>query len=165
MRDTAVRKFKETIDMQSSFLKRLRANRYFTPAWLCGAILLICFFHIWQRVHVLDLVTEVSQLRRENLSLQDDLKKTGSDLASLSMSSRIKKYAVDSLGMKAIVPDRLYTLNPSQDESTDLDEIDMMISAIKRVADYMPVLTHNSANAGELRIIMIDSASIRGEGN
>lgn len=163
MRDTAVRRFKKTIDIQSSLLKRLRAHRYFTIVWLCGALLLTCFLHIWQRVRVLDLVTEVSQLRKENGSLQDNLKKTGSDLASLSMSSRIKKYATDSLGMKSIDPDRLYTLSPSDDGKVDLDEIDKMVTAIKRVADYVPVLSENSANAGELRIIRIDSADHKGE--
>lgn len=163
MRDTAVRKFKETIDMQSSLLKRLRAHRYFTVIWLGGAILLICFFQIWQRVHVLDLVTEVSQLRRENQSLQDSLKKTGSDLASLSMASRIKRYAVDTLGMKSIAPDRLFTLSPSEKDAVDQDEIDMMVTAIKRVANYVPVLSENTAHAGELHIITIDSAPSRGD--
>jgi len=162
MRDTAVRRFKETIDIQSSLLKRLRAHRYFTVIWLCGAVLLVSFFHIWQRVRVLNLVTEVSQLRHENRLLQDNLKKTNGDLASLSKSSRIKKYATDSLGMRSIAPDELYTLSPSDVEAVNPDEIDMMITAIKRVADYAPVLSENAANAGELRIIMIDSTGPRG---
>ncbi|MDF1544773.1 MAG: cell division protein FtsL [bacterium] len=158
-----VRKFKETIEIKSSVLTRLKSHRYLTMSLLSLAILLVSCFHVWQRVMVLDLVQEVGQLRDDHDRLEDNLKKVGAEISALSMSSRIERYAVDSLGMKPIKAEQLYTLVPHETESTRPDELTVMARAIKRVADYMPVITEADVHARELQIVTVDTSSSGGE--
>lgn len=148
----AVRKFKETLDIESSLLKRLRSHPYFGITLLAAALLVASCFHVWQRVIVLESVKEVARLRADNVRLLDNLRKVRVEIARLSMATRIEKFAVDSLGMKPITAEHLYTLVP-EDRSVDPDQLAEMMSAIKRVVDYMPVVSSNEARADELRIV------------
>jgi cell division protein FtsL len=157
-----VRKFKETVEIQSSFLQRLRSHRYFTVIVLAGACLLVSCFYVWQRVRVLELVKDVSYLDKDHAELLDDLRKIRTDIASLTLAARIEIYATDTLGMKPIDADRLFTLAPKQSKSNESDDLAAMISAIRHVADYMPVISEAEVRADELRIINIDT--ITGEG-
>ena len=159
----AMRKFSETVQIRSSLFNRLRSHRYAQAGLLVTAILLAACVHIWQRVCVLDLVQEVSILRREHAELVDDMRKTNSDIASLSCSARIEQYAVDSLGLVRITTDRLFTIVSKRTEDTELDDMSRLVSAIKRVTTYMPTISQSEANAGELRGAIIDSLAGRGE--
>ena len=159
-----VRQFKEMLDIKSSVYNRLRKNR-FTPYVLLGVVFLIAAcVHIWQRVHVLELVKDVSSLSKEQSTLDDELKKINSDIAVLSMESRIEKYAMDSLGMIPVPADKLYTLVPDEKFSYQKDGFHSMLDAIKRVTDYVPRPSENSALAGEPAMIRIDSADGAGPG-
>jgi cell division protein FtsL len=158
----AVRKFKETIEIRSSILNRLRTHRYFPLTVLVLTVLLASFVHIWQRVRVIELVKEVSHLEHENKSLVDDYKKTYSEIASLSMATRIEAYARDTLGMRPVSADHLYTLIPDKNVPHQPDEFSVMVSAIQRVARYMPVVSENEAGAAEIRLIKFDSVGITG---
>lgn len=159
----AIRQFKETIELKSGFIARVRSYRNFNLYLIASAILVVSCFHIWQRVKVLDQVQEVARLKKSNKQLLDDLKKVNSDLAKLSMASRIRTYASDSLKMIPIDPSNLYTLVPSGVESESPDEFASMLSAIKRVADYFPVIEGNNANANELKIINLDTTTSAGQ--
>ncbi len=158
----AVRKFKETIEIKSSIITRLKSHRYLTMSALALAILVVCCFHVWQRVMVLDLVQEVGQLRNDHDRLEDNLKKVGAEISALSMSGRIESYAVDSLGMRPINAEQLYTLVPRETETVRPDELTVMARAIRRVADFMPVITESDVNARELQIVTVDTTSAGG---
>jgi len=156
----AVRKFKETVEIRSSVLNRLRSHRYFYVGLLVGAILLACCFHVWQRVRVIRLVKETSHLRAEKKSINDNYKKVCSDIAALSMSARIENYARDTLGMIPVKADHLYTLVKNKKEpSLPDDELMVMFSAVKRIAKYMPVVVESKASAGEAPAIRFDSTN------
>jgi cell division protein FtsL len=156
----AMRKFKETVEIRSSLFNRLRSHRYFPAGVLVCAILGASCFHVWQRVKVVSLVKEVSYLRNENADLIDIVKKTSSEISSLKMASRIERYALDTLGMQPVSADRLFTLERKKGETLPPDDLAALTAAIKRIARYMPVVSPSTVNAGEVRPLKIDSATL-----
>lgn len=153
---SAVRRFKETIEIRHSVFNRLRSHRYFPVTLLIAALLVASCFHIWQRVKVLGLVTEVSGLQREQAALINELSRVSSDVASLSMASRVEKYAIDSLGMEPVGAERMFMLVRREAATTETDELQRMFSAARRLADYVPVLSQSRARAGDLESIRFD---------
>lgn len=160
----AIRKFKETVEIRSSVVNRLRSHRYFPIALLVCAFLAVACFHVWQRVKVLQLVQEVPRLRAENASLIDDAKKIHAEIASLTMASRIEQYASDTLGLQPIPADRLFTLVMNKAETGQADNLAVVLAAIKRVGRYIPVVSESRVRAGQLRTLDIDSSAYQEEG-
>ena len=158
----AVRKFKETVEIRSSLINRVRSNRYLPMAVLVAVVLTAACVHIWQRVRVLDLVYEVSLLRQENQALGDDLRKVYSDVSSLSMSARIESYASDTLGLQTVPAEKLFTLVPRDGTGPEADDFERVLTAMKRMATYLPAVTETQASAGELRNPRIDSLARSG---
>ena len=156
MRHT-VRQFKEIVDINGSLFNRLRKNRYLPYALLTTVFLAAACIHIWQRVHVLKLVTEVSELTKENIKLDDALKKVNSEVARLSMATRVEKYAIDTLGMIHVPADRFYTLIPGDKMMHDKGDLEAMSEAVRRIVEYLPVTSENTAMAGEPSQIRNDS--------
>jgi len=159
----AIRKFSETVEMQSSIFNRIRSNKYFPFALLGMFLLAAACIHIWQRVQVLDLVHEVSLLKIENKELVNDLRKVNSEIATLSKVSRIEQYATDSLGLIKVDAEKLITLIRPREEQQELDNISMVMTAIQRVATYLPSVSETQATAGELKQVIKDSLSRGGE--
>ncbi len=157
-----VRKLKETVEMRSSLLGRLRRHRYFPPGVLVLVFLLACFFHIWQRVKVIELVKDVGSLKTENAELVDAATKLNAEIASLCTAGRIEKYATDTLGLSPVTADRIYTLAEEHRVVTDPDELSTLMKAIERVTAYMPVISENQALAGDAARIKLDSTAIGG---
>ena len=157
MKSKSVRKFKETVEFRSLVFHRLRTHRYFPAAMLLAVVLVVACIHIWQRVHVIKLVKEVAELKAENVSLVDDYKKVQSDIAALCMATRIETFAYDSLGLKTVTADRLFTLVREKHREIPADELTTLMSSIKRVAKFVPVLSGSNANAGELEEIKFDT--------
>ena len=156
----AIRKFKETVEIRSSPINRLRSHRYFPAAVLVCAILAASCFHVWQRVEVMALVKEVSHLRAENTDLVNNVKKISSEISSLKMASRIQRYARDTLGLELISADRLFTLARRKAEAGPPDDLAALMTAIKRIGGYMPVVSPTTVHAGEVRPLEIDSAAL-----
>jgi cell division protein FtsL len=156
MKQRSVRNFKETLEMRSQLFKRLQGHRYFPMALIVAVVLGAACVHVWQRVMVIGLVKEVSQLEKENRRLVDDTQKVQTDIAALSMSARIERYATDSLRMRPVPVDRLYTLVPEASRRAPSDDLATMLSSIKRVAKYLPVLTEAQAGASELQPIKFE---------
>ena len=152
----SVRQFAETIQFRSQLLKRIKSHRYFPVAMIILVLLTAACVHVWQRVMVMGMVHEVGILQQEHNGLIDDVEKVQSDITRLSMASRIEQYAMDSLGLERVRPDRLYTLVPEEAREASGDEFATMLSSIKRVAGYLPVLTETQAEATELKPIKID---------
>lgn len=154
----SIRKFKETVEMESGLLKRIRSHRHFSTAVMLGILIVVACFHVWQRVHVIRLAQEVGSLREDNAALVDATKKVRSDVAALSMASRIESYASDTLGLKPIMAERLVVLDREQAQTPSKpNELAAMVSSIKRVADYLPVLSEAQAEPAEFRPIKFDS--------
>ena len=158
----AVRKFKETVEIRSSIINRFRSHRYFSAAVLVCVILAASCFHVWQGVKVMTLVKETARLRSENADLVNNIKKVSSDISSLEMASRILPYGRDSLGLKVVSADRLFTLAPKEARAERRDDLNALTVAIKRVARYMPVVSQTSVHASELRPLDIDYAALKG---
>ena len=153
----SVRRFKETLDMSSPLVRRIRSHRYFPMGAIAVVVLAVACMHIWQRVAVIQLVKDVAGLRAENHRLVDENKKVQSDIASLAMASRIERIGRDSLGLQPISPERLLTLVRSSEENLSPDELATMFSSIKRVAQYLPSLSQTQAAAAELRPLRFDT--------
>ncbi len=160
----SVRKFKETVEFQQGFLTRIRQHRYFGLAVVSTLLLLVACIHIWQRVQVIHLVQEVDALKAQSALMLDETKKAQMDIAGLTRATRIAVCAAESLGLEPIAADRLFTIQmqsqkPVQRDSTD--EFAEVMSSIKRVADFMPVMSEASARSNELRPLKFDSIASR----
>jgi hypothetical protein len=143
--------------MRSTLFRRLRSHRFFPIGVITLALLVAAWVHIWQRVMVIELAKEVAALRIENRSLVDDAKKIRSEIVALSMASRVERYAADSLGLQPVSVDRLVTLVKDAEKDISADELAVMFSSIRRVADYLPVLTEAQASSRDLRPIRFDT--------
>ena len=160
----SVRKFTETIELRSLLLKRLKSHRHFAAVVITIVVLTCACTHIWQRVVVMSLVTEVAALEKENLALVDNIHKVQTDLSALTMASRIERYATDTLGLQRVRPDRLYTLAPETPGEQVADRFATMISSIRRVADFIPVVTEAQGAAQELQPITFGTDDEDGTG-
>jgi len=153
----SVRVFKETVEMRSLLLHRIRTHRYFPIAVIAAIVLAVACIHIWQRVVVIELVQQVSRLKKENGRLIDNSHKVQSDIAALSMASRIERYAVDSLGLTRVSTDCLYTLVTEEVRQAPSDQLATVLSSIKRVADYLPEVAEARAARNQLEPIRFDA--------
>lgn len=153
----SVRVFKETVEMRSLLLHRMRSHRYFPFAVIGTIVLAVACIHIWQRVVVIGLAQQVSHLKKENKQLIDDAHKVQSEIAALCMSSRIEQYALDSLGLKRVSTDRLYTLVTEDVSEAPSDQLATVLSSIKRVADYLPEVAEAKAAHSQLEPIRFDT--------
>ncbi|UCD64707.1 MAG: cell division protein FtsL [Candidatus Zixiibacteriota bacterium] len=162
MKET-IRKFKETVEINSSGLNRIRSHRYFPVTLLLCVFLVAACVHVWQRVQVVELVKEVSRLNKESAELMDARKKVYSEIATLSTASRIEQFAIDSLGLRRVSADRLFTLVPRDADHGQLDDLQLMLYAINRVAEYVPTVSINSARAGGVENLELDSLASDGD--
>ncbi|MBU0983328.1 MAG: cell division protein FtsL, partial [candidate division Zixibacteria bacterium] len=153
MKSLSVRKFMEVIEIRSWIFKRLQSHRYFPVIAIASVVLLAACVHVWQRVVVYRLVHDVAVLRNENQDLVDSAKKLRSEISALAMSTRIERFASDSLGLKAVEGDRLFTLVRGSEDDVECDELTTMVSSIKRIAQYLPVITESQATAREIEEI------------
>lgn len=158
--EKSLRKFKETMELRAVLARRIRSHPYF-PIVAIGAILLmIACLHVWQRVYVITLVDQVAELRADQRDLVDQLRKVRADNAALSMASRIQEYATDSLGLREISADRLFTLVRDDDVQLEGTELAMMFSSIRRIARFLPVPAETEARSAELRYVDPDDLDI-----
>lgn len=154
-----VRRFAETIQIQSGLIRRIRTHRWFPAALLATIVLLVASFHVWQRVQVLSLLTDVDQLKREHRLLIDTATKLRADMAALSMGERIEAYARDSLGLTRLSAEKIYTLVDDERPKPPTDGYTNLVKAIERVGQWMPGIGHNDVNAEELKRIRFDETS------
>lgn len=158
-----VRLLLETSAIRSSLLHRVRTHRYFPVAAFIVALFMVSCIHVWQRVMVVELTKTNGKLRIENAELLDETRKVYTQIAQLSLASRIESYAIDSLGMRPVDADRIYTLIPTDEPAAPQDELGGAITAVKRLAAYMPVVSETRAAAGEVSVINMDTLMLRQE--
>jgi len=154
----SLRKFKETVEMRASLFQRVRTHRHFSTGLVLAVFVIVACVHIWQRVHVIRLSQQVGALREENRSLIDATKKIRSEVAALSMGSRVETYAADSLGLLPVAAERLVIIERDRSkQEVETDELGNVLSSIKRVSDYLPVLSEAQAEPAEFQPIKFDS--------
>ena len=157
----SVRKFKETVEFRALPLQRLKAHRYFPLAVMALILMAAACVHVWQRVVVISLVQEVSALEKESQGLVDDAHKVRTEITSLSMAARIERYAVDSLGLQRVQPERLFAVTADErEEAPSSDEFAAVLSSIKRVVEYLPEVAEVHAEPQELEPIRFDTAGM-----
>ena len=152
-----VRKFAETVQIRASLMHRVRSHRYFPLALLVLVLLMISSVHIWQRVRVLALLTEVDSLAAENVEMADQAVKIEAEIARLGMHERIEHYAADTLGLLPISADRIFTLYRDDEPPEPPDQLAVVVKAIERVGAHMPTIIENDANAGEAARLRADN--------
>lgn len=155
---TTVRKFKETTEIKTNIIKRFKSHKYFPLTVLLAVLLATACFHIWLRVRVMDLVKEISHLKTENKLLVDNKKKLYSDLAALKTSSRIEKYATDTLGLEIVKAENLLTLDKENSQAETPGNYELFVNAVDRMTDFFPVIEETKANAEGIEDIRIDTA-------
>jgi cell division protein FtsL len=148
-----VRRFAETVQMQSGLIRRIRTHRWFPAGLLATIVVLVASFHVWQRVQVLSLLTEVDQLKHEHRELIDTATKLRADMAELSMGERIESYARDSLGLVRLSAENIYTLVDDDRPKPPTDGFTNLVKAIERVGKWMPGIKEDNVNADELKRI------------
>lgn len=156
----AVRKFKETVEIKSTTINKIKSHRYFPVAVLLTLVLTGACIHVWQRVKVVSLVKEIAQLKNENSSLLDDKKKLYSEIAALTTGSRIGQYVSDTLGMETVPAECLLTLIPNDQKMNRPDDLALLMNALKRVVDYMPVIEETRASATGVEDLNLDSLDL-----
>ncbi|MEW5795131.1 MAG: cell division protein FtsL [Candidatus Zixiibacteriota bacterium] len=165
MKARSLRKYKETVEIRSLLFNRLRTHRYFPIAVMALLITGAACIHVWQRVVVLSLVKEVAALEKENRGLVDDAHKIQTEIAALSMATRIERFASDTLGLQRPSPNGLYTMTPVDIEMAESqDAFAALVSSIRRMADYLPERTEARAAAQELEPIKFDTVAYEGAG-
>jgi len=158
-----VRLLLETSAIRASLLHRIRTHRFFPLTALIAALFLVACIHVWQRVKVVELVKINGRLRLENAELIDETRKAYSQIARLSLASRIESYALDSLGMKPVDADRIFTLVPTDKPAAPQDELGGVINAVRRLDACVPVVSQTQAAAGEVSVINIDTLMLHQE--
>lgn len=160
----SLRKFKETVEMRAGMFQRIRTHRHCSTCLVLAVLVVVACVHIWQRVHVIRLSQDVGVMRQENRSLIDATKKVQSEIVALSMGSRIEAYAADSLGLLPVTAERLVIIDRDRSKQKDsVDELGNVLTSIRRVSDYLPVLSEAKAEPVEFQRIVFDSLSERDE--
>ncbi len=105
--------------------------------------------HVWQRVYVIGLVSEVEEYRFENRKISDQLKKAKIDINSLSSLSRMKDLAEEKLGLHNSDFRNIYTLKIDYEDRPEQDFGDF-VNSLKKLADNLPVINESNAETIEL---------------
>lgn len=155
----SVRQFKETLDLQQGKLQRLRSNPYLPAGILLTCLSLVACLHVWQRVHVLRLVSEVEHLTADQQLIQDETRKLQAEVATLSMASRIQTYAADTLGMRPIQTERPLLIERRDSVIRRGNDFQTMLASLQRMVDYLPVLSEATVTAGEPPAPQFDSTT------
>jgi cell division protein FtsL len=140
----SVQRYQATDRLKKSFSRRMVSSRVVLPFLVVIAIILFACFHVWQRVHVLNLGKEISRLEKEKVILNDLLKKSSSDIMELTRVSRIEEIAMGEMGMVRGGTDKMFTLEVKRAE-VKKDDLDNVVSSLKKLADNLPVINESKA--------------------
>ena len=145
----SVERYRATDYLKKSLKRRLVTSRSIIPALIIASVILLACLHVWQRVHVMGLVQEVTELRTANDKLKDMTKKKTAKNLELSRLSRIEKLARDKLQMTSMAAGNTYTLTV-QDHRLKNAGLDEVVTSLKKFADHLPVLTEGKAETVDL---------------
>jgi len=145
----SVQRYRATNKLRNSLKRQLVSSRYLLPALIVLTLVLLPCINIWQRVYVLNLVQEVSNLEKEHSKLNDLLKKAQADVVDFSRLSRVEKLAIEQLGLARVNSENMFTLRIDK-AYLQPEGIDEVVHSLKKIADNLPVLTESRAETGAI---------------
>lgn len=155
--DRSIRQLRESIEMGTPRFAKIRQHPYLPWLLLGLFVIALACLHVWQRFTVIETGREVQKLTAERTRLQDESRKLSSQIAQLSMASRISRYVADSLGMRPIPPGQLFTVIEQRPPALQLDDFSTMVASLERLADYFPVQATAQAITHEAESIRFDT--------
>ena len=140
----SVQRYRATGSLKNSLRKRLVSSRSIIPVLSIATLIMLACLHIYQRVHVMNLVSEVTELEKENKRLTDLVRKTDMEITELSCLSRIESIAVKELGLSKTGSENVFTLT-MDDDVTKPEGLNEVVSSLRKIADNFPVLNESRA--------------------
>jgi cell division protein FtsL len=144
MNHASIQRYRATGRYKQSFPRRLVSSRVVIPALFAAVVIVFACFQIWQRVYMLGLAKEVSQLEKEKSILTDLLRKTNVEIVDKTRLSRVEPIAMEQLGMARTSTENLLTLVVKKPEKKK-DGLDNVVASLKKLADNLPVITETKA--------------------
>jgi cell division protein FtsL len=128
--------------------KKLSSGSFIFVLVIAALVVFACT-QIWQRVYILNLASEVGDLKRQKNELKDLAKKNQVEINELCRHSRIRELALEKFDLRQTSSDSLFTLVSEQkiDESIGFDDL---FNSLKKVADHLPVVTESKAETKEI---------------
>jgi cell division protein FtsL len=145
----SVQRYRATGSLRNSLRKRLVSSRSIIPVLSIATLILLACLHVWQRVHVMDLVRDVTKLENENKRLTDLVRKADIEITELSCLSRIEPIATDKLGLLKTGSENVFTLAIDEDEARP-EGLNEVVSSLKKIADNFPVLNESRAATSDI---------------
>ncbi len=127
-------------------IRKLISSKVSVPTLFLIVVITFACLYIWQRVYVLDLAKDISNLEREKQTLTDQLRKTNADVAELSRLSRIEPMVADKLGLARTGSGSLFTLQLNKTVEVKREGLDNVLWSLRKLADNMPVITESKAD-------------------
>lgn len=146
---SSVQRYRATNRLKKALKRQVVSSRYLVPVLILGTLITLACIHIWQSVYVMELVSEVSTLEKENNLLHDKLKKSKAEIVDLTRLNRIDSLAIGTLGMSRINSENLFTFISDQPVS-EPDGLDEVVGSLKKFADNLPVISESRAATGEI---------------
>lgn len=130
-------------------VRRIFSSGPLVPVLVIVALVLFACTLVWQRVYILNLSTEVGELKKEENQLIDLIKKNELEINDLCRRSRIEKFAGEQLGLQQTASENLFTL-VSERKFTESNKFADMLSSLKKVAEHLPVVSESKAETKDI---------------
>ena len=121
----------------------------FLATFVVATLVLFACTHIWQNVYILNLSSEVSDLKKEKNQIKDLIKKNQVEINDLCRHSRIEELALDKFKLRQTASENMFTLVSKRQFSKTYQFADLM-SSFKKVAEHFPVITESKAESKEI---------------
>lgn len=132
--------------VRKTVAERYLSRKRFFPFLFVTTLILFACAHVWQQVYTLELSTEVRGLEKENSKLNDLLKKRRAEIVELTRLSVIEKVASEKVHLRRTASENLFTLI-RDDSYRETEGIENLMTALKKVADNMPVVNETHAES------------------
>ena len=129
--------------------RRIVSSGPLVPILVIVALVLFACTLVWQKVYILNLSTEVGELKKEKNEIIDLIKKNELEINDLCRRSRIEKFAGEQLGLQQTASENLFTL-VSERRFTESNKFADMLSSLKKVAEHLPVVSESKAETKDI---------------
>ncbi|SYZ72769.1 hypothetical protein TRIP_C20884 [Candidatus Zixiibacteriota bacterium] len=142
----SVERYRATNKLRQSYFRRLISSKVSVPAMFLLVVITFACLYIWQRVYVMDLAKDISQLEKRKQELTDQLRKASADVAEFSRLSKIEPLAAEKFGLTRTTSGNLFTLEVKRNTEPKRAGLDNVVWSLKKLADNLPVLTESKAD-------------------
>jgi cell division protein FtsL len=135
--------------VRGSYLRYLLTQSRWRPYIFIFGIITLSFLHVWKYNHVMELTSEVRDLKKEKEHLTDLVIKTESEISDLSRLSRIESIAAEKLALERGKAENIYTLLEKESRK-DPEDLERLYLSLKKVAKNLPMVTETRAEAQDI---------------